>query len=263
MKLTTKEITDAFKAFLNEENISSEFFHNRKKNNDGKPLIKIPSIGGAGIVSSGFVWSTTKEGWDFWDNINKKWTELFYSLRELPEEVIEAMLQNQVAQGNKRDISIFQDNIYADDTEGGFDWAQTKEGIDFWETTLVSRDFSLFFETYKKGEDLSWQPTAIDLDLLREVMGMSKTPRIKDEEKSKINVELDIEREIRMCEEISDVENAVKNSMDTAEFAFSILKDRVNSEQMKDLTNKHKEHTKFILTAAYNRSMEIVDEQYK
>jgi len=68
-------------------------------------------------------------------------------LEGFPEEIVEKILDYQVAQGNPRDISIFEYDIAAGALDGGFYWSDTKEG-DFWEEVLLERNFDTFFRMY-------------------------------------------------------------------------------------------------------------------
>lgn len=67
-----------------------------------------------------------------------------------PEEIIERMLDYQVEQGNPRDVSIFEKDKDANESQGGFDWDQTPEDRDFWGDIIQYKDFELFFKKYPK-----------------------------------------------------------------------------------------------------------------
>lgn len=69
-------------------------------------------------------------------------------LKDFPKEVIKEMLVNQVNQGNKEDVTVFerQPTIYY--IAGGFDWNRTPEGEDFWCNVIVNKDFKLFFSVF-------------------------------------------------------------------------------------------------------------------
>lgn len=68
-------------------------------------------------------------------------------IKDFPIEVVQAMVDEQVKQGNKADVGIFQDCI-----RGGFRWLETKEGHDFWKEVIVYENFELFFEEYPKKD---------------------------------------------------------------------------------------------------------------
>lgn len=73
-------------------------------------------------------------------------------LKGFPKEVVEKMLERQVEQGNKRDVSVFEDNMCALKIDGGFNWEETAEDDYFWIDVICGKNFSLFFERYpQKG----------------------------------------------------------------------------------------------------------------
>lgn len=64
------------------------------------------------------------------------------------KEIVEKMLEYQVAQGNKKDITVFEKNITASKNLGGFDWIETKDGCNFWDFVLRLERFDIFFNEY-------------------------------------------------------------------------------------------------------------------
>jgi hypothetical protein len=70
----------------------------------------------------------------------------------LPPEIIRLMLQRQVDQRNKRDITVFQKCLSAFKSNGGFDWAQTPEGVKFWAAIIYHKNFKPFYATYPAGK---------------------------------------------------------------------------------------------------------------
>lgn len=73
-------------------------------------------------------------------------------IADFPVEIVERMLECQVEQGNKRDVSIFEKNIYQTTKNGGFNWWETNDGEDFWNDVINNKNFALFFERYPKKE---------------------------------------------------------------------------------------------------------------
>ena len=61
-----KELQD----FLEKEGILESFIENVKRNRKGIKLLTDWKISG---LKTAFVWSETKEGWDYWNHINNKW----------------------------------------------------------------------------------------------------------------------------------------------------------------------------------------------
>lgn len=71
-------------------------------------------------------------------------------LEGFPEEIVEWMLDNQVKQGNPRDVSVFGLNIEANAKQKGFDWDQTSEDSKFCRDVIASNKFNIFFEKYPR-----------------------------------------------------------------------------------------------------------------
>lgn len=67
-----------------------------------------------------------------------------------PKEIIARMLECQVEQGNKIDVSVFERENCNSIMKGGFYWYDTKEGSEFWDEVIIKKDFALFFERYPK-----------------------------------------------------------------------------------------------------------------
>lgn len=54
------------------------------------------------------------------------------------------MVDYQVAQGNKADVTVFQDCATAAQCIGGFNWNETNEGSN-WRNIISYREFDIFF----------------------------------------------------------------------------------------------------------------------
>lgn len=74
-------------------------------------------------------------------------------LEGFPKEIIKRILDCQEEQGNKKDISVFEENKFSLLGKGGFDWAKTKEKWGFWYEVISCKNFNVFFEKYPKKED--------------------------------------------------------------------------------------------------------------
>lgn len=72
-------------------------------------------------------------------------------LEGFPQEVVEKMLDEQEAQGNKRDVSVFEAAVNSGAYDG-FDWNDTVDGYYFWQRVIGTKDFDLFFEKYPKKQ---------------------------------------------------------------------------------------------------------------
>lgn len=77
----------------------------------------------------------------------KKWNEL-------PVEIQEKMLERQEEQTGKRDTSVFEKNIQAYDSIGGFTWNDTIEGVIFWGDVIFCEKLDVFYGKYPKYPDL-------------------------------------------------------------------------------------------------------------
>jgi len=85
-------------------------------------------------------------------------------LQGFPNEVVEKMLERQVEQGNKRDVSVFE--RFNRDCVNGFSWANTKEEYYFWDEVICEKNFNLFFEKYPKEEEIKLPTTEQERDKL-------------------------------------------------------------------------------------------------
>jgi hypothetical protein len=87
--------------------------------------------------------------------------------KNLPKEIQERMLECQVEQGNKRDESVFEENINYNKNSGGFHWADTAEGHSFWNRIIYNRDTGLFYGKYPKKENNTKEPLDEAIELLK------------------------------------------------------------------------------------------------
>lgn len=62
-------------------------------------------------------------------------------IADFPLHVVQAMCDEQVRQGNPFSPSVFRARKRADRPKGGFTWAYSKRGHDFWYELISSRDF--------------------------------------------------------------------------------------------------------------------------
>jgi len=65
-----------------------------------------------------------------------------------PVVVVEAMIRNQIEQGNVGDVKVFQRNNLSGKLAKGFDWNETKEDREFWLKVIKNKNFDVFFEKY-------------------------------------------------------------------------------------------------------------------
>lgn len=65
-----------------------------------------------------------------------------------PVVVVEAMIRNQIEQGNVGDVRVFRGNNLSGKLGEGFDWNETKEDREFWLQVIKNKNFDVFFEKY-------------------------------------------------------------------------------------------------------------------
>ena len=71
--------------------------------------------------------------------------------KDLPVEIQERMLDEQVRQGNPRNAEVFEKDITTgSSTGGGFTWDYSVEGHAFW-ANIVNGNFAIFYERYPKS----------------------------------------------------------------------------------------------------------------
>lgn len=71
-------------------------------------------------------------------------------IKDFPIEVVQRMVDCQIEQGNKADVTVFQKNRYEIKEDNGFSWDETAEGVSFWSNITYFKDFNMFFEKYPK-----------------------------------------------------------------------------------------------------------------
>ena len=70
---------------------------------------------------------------------------------ELPHEIQEKMLERQLEQSGKKDPKVFEINISASKSSGGFDWDKTPEGSILWHSITGYKEFDIFYTIYPKN----------------------------------------------------------------------------------------------------------------
>lgn len=70
--------------------------------------------------------------------------------KDLPVEIQERMLDEQERQGYPRNAEVFEKAASASPFEGGFLWAQSVEGFDFWNRIIENGDLAEFYKKYPK-----------------------------------------------------------------------------------------------------------------
>lgn len=80
-------------------------------------------------------------------------SDLVGDIENFPIEVVEQMVEEQVKQGNKPDVEVFQRCAIAGADLGGFDWFKTNDPL-FWTMVIDGRNFELFFTEYPRKSNV-------------------------------------------------------------------------------------------------------------
>ena len=95
--------------------------------------------------------------------------DLIGKLEGFPIEIVQRMVDYQA----NPDVSVFQKRLGASSISGGFTWAMSPEGSDFWGDIIVNKQFNKFFEKYPFTftdadiKDCKYCPYIIDLAIQR------------------------------------------------------------------------------------------------
>ena len=73
-------------------------------------------------------------------------------IKGFPEEVVAMMMKMQEWQTGKRDITVFEKDSCACDSFGGFNWDDTPDGFDVWESIILHENFDHFFKLYPRSK---------------------------------------------------------------------------------------------------------------
>lgn len=79
---------------------------------------------------------------------NVKESDLKDSIKDIPIEIIQKMVDYQIKQGNEPNIKVFQKDKFSSKRSGGFDWDETDEGKEFWSSILNDKFYIKFYEIY-------------------------------------------------------------------------------------------------------------------
>lgn len=88
-------------------------------------------------------------------NYKVKQTDLIGDIENFPIEVVQKMVDEQVKQGNKANVKVFQHNRKTGFAFGGFTWNRTDDGEPFWEGVITYYCFNAFFDKYPKPNPLA------------------------------------------------------------------------------------------------------------
>ena len=79
-------------------------------------------------------------------------SDLIGEIKDFPIEVVQAMVDEQVMQGNNADVVVFQNSATENCRVGGFTWERAVRGRDFWNDVINNKNFNLFFQKYPKKQ---------------------------------------------------------------------------------------------------------------
>ena len=92
-------------------------------------------------------------------------SDLIGNIKDFPIEIVQAMVDEQVRQGNKANVINFQLKPGNDVTEGGFRWSNSVEGFTFWEEVIHYKNFNLFFQKYPNKQSITIKiPDGYEID---------------------------------------------------------------------------------------------------
>ena len=74
-------------------------------------------------------------------NVSVTKEDLIGQIANFPLEIVEAMVANQVRQGNPANVKVFQEKVDASFVEGGFSWNKSAEGQFFWSKVINGKQF--------------------------------------------------------------------------------------------------------------------------
>lgn len=126
-------------------------------------------------------------------------------IKEFPLEIVQAMCDEQVKQGNEFDPTVFQKNKYAGVCMKGFGWDDSELGVAVWDSITRNHDFKKFYESLKLSV------TEESVKKFREEL-IKSLKSIKKEVDVILNNKEGIKEEIRFSESISGLNyNELKN----------------------------------------------------
>ena len=92
-------------------------------------------------------------------------SDLIGNIKDFPIEIVQAMVDEQVRQGNKANVINFQLKPGNDVTEGGFRWSNSVEGFTFWDEVIHRKNFNLFFQKYPNKQSITIKiPDGYEID---------------------------------------------------------------------------------------------------
>ena len=106
---------------------------------------------------------------------------LIGEIADFPRLVVQAMVDEQVRQGNPADPSVFASGVLSCKQEGGFTWYESTLGYNFWAEIIWRKKFHLIPKREKPSltSDIQVEPNAIIQNMLDK--GMAVWVYVSDE----------------------------------------------------------------------------------
>ena len=82
-----------------------------------------------------------------------KQEDLIGEIENFPIEVVQKMVDEQVRQGNKANVTVFQKDKESSIYDGGFYWGDAEDGFNFWKNVIHVSLFGVLFDKYPEGKD--------------------------------------------------------------------------------------------------------------
>ena len=100
---------------------------------------------------------------------NVEQSDLVGDINDFPIEIVQKMIEEQIKQGNKANVSVFQQRCITDADNGGFDWDETTDGLEFWKSVISHQEFNVFFKKYPKKTNLVYivGDSEIGMDIIK------------------------------------------------------------------------------------------------
>ena len=92
-------------------------------------------------------------------------SDLVGDIKDFPIEVVQAMVDEQVMQGNKADASVFAKDYRSGSLCGGFGWNRALDQSPFWENVICNKHFELFFTKYPKTNNKMEEEKSIKIQI--------------------------------------------------------------------------------------------------
>lgn len=115
--------------------------------------------------------------------------DLIGQIANFPLKIVEAMVANQVRQGNPANVKVFQDKVDASFVEGGFSWNKSAEGQFFWSKVINGKQFPVEVvqpDKFNEGTTGAFTSTLVSQESPEEVVDKKPAYKIGDIIKVKV-----------------------------------------------------------------------------